>query len=85
MAARMMSTWFSSGGQALHASVCNLSRCLFPKDAAGKRITFLTNSLHEILHILSLTLFETTQINQRLTPHTPDQTSKPEPQQLARV
>jgi len=85
MAARMLSTWFSNGGRALHASVCNLSRCLFRKDAAGKRITFLTNSLHEILHILSLTLFETTQINQRLTPPTPDPASELEPQQLARV
>ena len=42
----------------------------------------LPNSLHEILQILSLTMFETTSINQLLTPTDPDKHSEFEPQQL---
>jgi len=43
----------------------------------------LPNSLHEILQILSLTMFETTPINQLLTPTDPDKHSEFEPQQLS--
>jgi hypothetical protein len=36
--------------------------------AIAKKRLHLPNSLHEILQILSLTMFETTPINQLLTP-----------------
>ncbi|NDD11506.1 MAG: IS4 family transposase, partial [Betaproteobacteria bacterium] len=43
----------------------------------------LPNSLHEILQILSLTMFETMPINQLLTTHDPDKFSESELQQLS--
>ena len=50
--------------------------------AIVKKRLHLPNSLHEILQILSLTMFETTPINQLLTPTDPDKHSEFEPQQL---
>jgi hypothetical protein len=50
--------------------------------AIAKKRLHLLNSLHEILQILSLTMFETTPINQLLTPPNPDKNSEFEPQQL---
>jgi hypothetical protein len=49
----------------------------------AKKRLHLPNSLHEILQILSLTMFETIPINQLLTPTIPDKHSEFEPQQLS--
>jgi hypothetical protein len=51
--------------------------------AIAKKRLHLPNSLHEILQILSLTMFETIPINQLLTPTNPDKHSEFEPQQLS--
>jgi hypothetical protein len=51
--------------------------------AIAKKRLHLNSSLHEILQILSLTMFETTSINQLLTPPDPDQLSEIEHQQLS--
>jgi hypothetical protein len=52
--------------------------------AQAKRLyhMHLPNSLHQILQILSLTMFETTSINQRLTATVPDKHPEFEPQKL---
>jgi hypothetical protein len=57
--------------------------CTYVLIAIVKKRLHLSHSLYEILQILSLTMFETTPINQLLTP--PSLTSDPdsEPQQLA--
>lgn len=57
--------------------------CTYVLIAIAKKRLHLPNSLHEILQILSLTMFETTQINQLLTPTDPDKHSEFEPQQLS--
>ena len=57
--------------------------CTYVLIAIAKKRLHLSSSLHEILQILSLTMFETTQINQLLTPPTPNQDSEFEPQQLS--
>ena len=57
--------------------------CTYVLIAIAKKRLHLPNSLHEILQILSLTMFETTPINQLLTPPTPDTDSEFEPQQLS--
>jgi len=56
--------------------------CTYVLIAIAKKRLHLPNSLHEILQILSLTMFETTPINQLLTPHNHDRDSECEPQQL---
>jgi IS4 transposase len=56
--------------------------CTYVLIAIAKKRLHLPNSLHEILQILSLTMFETTSINQLLTPTEPDKHSEFEPQQL---
>jgi IS4 transposase len=57
--------------------------CTYVLIAIAKKRLHLSNSLHEILQILSLTMFETTPINQLLTPTEPDKHSEFEPQQLS--
>jgi IS4 transposase len=57
--------------------------CTYVLIAIAKKRLHLPNSLHEILQILSLTMFETTPINQLLTPTDPDKNSEFEPQQLS--
>jgi len=49
--------------------------CTYVLIAIAKKRLHLPNSLHEILQILSLTMFETTSINQLLTPTDPDKHS----------
>jgi hypothetical protein len=50
---------------------------------AKKRLHLDHPSLYEILQILSLSMFETTPINQLLTPPSPDSDPDFEPNQLA--
>ena len=57
--------------------------CTYVLIAIAKKRLHLPNRLHEILQILSLTMFETIPINQLLTPTEPDKHSKFEPQQLS--
>lgn len=57
--------------------------CTYVLIAIAKKRLHLPNSLHEILQILSLTMFETTPINQLLTPIDPDKSSEFEPRQLS--
>lgn len=52
------------------------------KDDAGKKRMHFPHSLHEILQILSLTMFETTPINQLLMPHPTNSDAENEPKQL---
>ena len=66
------------------ASLTNwIAVCTYVLIAIAKKRLHLPNSLHEILQILSLTMFETTPINQLLTPPDPDKSSEFEPQQLS--
>lgn len=57
--------------------------CTYVLIAIAKKRLNLPNSLHEILQILSLTMFETTPINQLLEKQEPDDGSEFEPKQLA--
>ena len=57
--------------------------CTYVRIAIVKKRLHLPHSLYEILQILSLTMFETTPINQLLTPPTRDSDSDFEHQQLA--
>ena len=57
--------------------------CTYVLIAIAKKRLHLPNSLHEILQILSLTMFETTPINQLLTPPQPDSDPGFETNQLA--
>lgn len=57
--------------------------CTYVLIAIAKKRLHLPNSLHEILQILSLTMFETTPINQLLEKHEPDDEPEFEPTQLA--
>lgn len=57
--------------------------CTYVLIAIAKKRLHLPNSLHEILQILSLTMFETTPINQLLEKQEPDDDSQSEPKQLA--
>lgn len=56
--------------------------CTYVLIAIAKKRLHLPHSLYEILQILSLTMFETTPINQLLTPPSIDSTKEYEPQQL---
>lgn len=56
--------------------------CTYVLIAIVKRRLHLPHSLYEILQILSLTMFETTPINQLLTPPSTDSDLSFEPQQL---
>jgi len=57
--------------------------CTYVLIAITKKRLNLPNSLHEILQILSLTIFETTPINRLLMPPDPDKHSEFEPQQFS--
>ena len=57
--------------------------CTYVLIAIAKKRLYLPNSLHEILQILSLTMFETTPINQILKTIASDADSEFEPQQLS--
>ena len=57
--------------------------CTYVLIAIAKKLLYLPNSLHEILQILSLTMFETTPINQILKTIASDTDSEFEPQQLS--
>ena len=57
--------------------------CTYVLIAIAKKRLYLPNSLHEILQILSLTMFETTPINQILKTIASDTDSEFEPQQLS--
>ena len=57
--------------------------CTYVLIAIAKKRLHLPNSLHEILQILSLTMFETAPINQLLTPTDPHKNSEFEPKQLS--
>lgn len=57
--------------------------CTYVLIAIAKKRLHLPNSLHEILQILSLTMFETMPINQLLEKQEPDDDSEFEPKQLA--
>jgi hypothetical protein len=57
--------------------------CTYVLIAIAKKRLHLPNSLHEILQILSLTMFETTPINQLLTPPDANKNSEFESQQLS--
>jgi len=56
--------------------------CTYVLIAIVKKRLHLPHSLYEILQILSLTMFETTPINQLLTQHPTDSDASSEPQQL---
>lgn len=56
--------------------------CTYVLIAIVKKRLHLPHSLYEILQILSLTMFETTSINQLLTPPPTESTKDSEPQQL---
>lgn len=56
--------------------------CTYVLIAIVKKRLHLPHSLYEILQILSLTMFETTSINQLLTPPSIESTQDSEPQQL---
>jgi hypothetical protein len=56
--------------------------CTYVLIAIAKKRLHLPHSLYEILQILSLTMFETTPINQLLTPPSTDSTADFKPQQL---
>lgn len=56
--------------------------CTYVLIAIVKKRLYLPHSLYEILQILSLTMFETTSINQLLTPPPTQSTQDSEPQQL---
>lgn len=56
--------------------------CTYVLIAIVKKRLHLPHSLYEILQILSLTMFETTSINQLLTPSSIESTQDSEPQQL---
>ena len=55
--------------------------CTYVLIAIAKKRLHLHNSLHAALQILTLTMVETTPINQLLTPPEPDKHSEFEPQQ----
>ncbi len=74
-------TFYGTTENAVKTQIC-IAVCTYVLIAIAKKRLHLPNSLHEILQILSLTMFETTQINQLLTPPTPDTDSEFEPQQL---
>jgi hypothetical protein len=57
--------------------------CTYVLIAIAKKRLHLPHSLYEILQILSLTMFETTPINQLLTPPSTACAADFEPQQLA--
>lgn len=57
--------------------------CTYVLIAIAKKRLHLPKSLHEILQILSLAMFETTPINQLLEKQRPDDGSEFEPKQLA--
>jgi hypothetical protein len=75
-------TFFGTTENAVKTQIW-IAVCTYVLIAIAKKRLHLPNSLHEILQILSLTMFETTPINQLLTPPTPDQDSEFEPQQLS--
>jgi IS4 transposase len=72
-------TFFGTTEDAVKAQIW-IAVCTCVLIAIAKKRLHLPNSLHEIL---SSAMFETTQINQLLTPPTPDTDSEFEPQQFS--
>ena len=75
-------TFFGSTENAVKTQIW-IAVCTYVLIAITKKRLNLPNSLHEILQILSLNLFETTQINQLFTTTESDGTSEIELQQLS--
>ncbi len=63
-------TFFGTSENAVKTQIW-IAVCTYVLIAIAKKRLHLPNSLHEILQILSLTMFETTPINQLLTPSPP--------------
>jgi hypothetical protein len=75
-------TFFGTTENAVKTQIW-IAVCTYVLIAIAKKRLRLSNSLHEILQILSLTMFETTPINQLLTTPDPDKFSEFEHQQLS--
>ena len=75
-------TFFGTTENAVKTQIW-IAVCTYVQIAIAKKRLRLPNSLHEILQILSLTMFETMPINQLLTTHDPDKFSESELQQLS--
>ena len=75
-------TFFGTTENAVKTQIW-IAVCTYVLIAIAKKRLRLPNSLHEILQILSLTMFETMPINQLLTTHDPDKFSESELQQLS--
>jgi IS4 transposase len=75
-------TFFGTTENAVKTQIW-IAVCTYVLIAIAKKRLHLGSSLHEILQILSLTMFETTPINQLLMPTDPDTNSEFEPLQLS--
>jgi branched-subunit amino acid transport protein len=75
-------TFFGTTENAVKTQIW-IAVCTYVLIAIAKKRLRLPHSLHEILQILSLTMFETIPINQLLTPPDPDQFSEFPQQQLS--
>jgi transposase len=75
-------TFFGTSENAVKTQIW-IAVCTYVLIAIAKKRLRLPNSLHEILQILSLTMFETMPINQLLTTYDPDKFSESELQQLS--
>lgn len=75
-------TFFGTTENAVKTQIW-IAVCTYVLIAIAKKRLRLPNSLHEILQILSLTMFETMPINQLLTTQDPDKFSESELQQLS--
>ena len=75
-------TFFGTTENAVKTQIW-IAVCTYVLIAIAKKRFRLPNSLHEILQILSLTMFETIPINQLFTTHGPDKFCESEPQQLS--
>jgi len=75
-------TFFGTSENAVKTQIW-IAVCTYVLIAIAKKRLHLPNSLHEILQILSLTMFEITPINQLLKKHEPGDDSEFEPKQLA--
>lgn len=74
-------TFFGTSENAVKTQIW-IAVCTYVLIAIAKKRLNLPNSLHEILQILSLTMFETTPINQLLTANQTNNAFEIEPQQL---
>lgn len=75
-------TFFGTSENAVKTQIW-IAVCTYVLIAIAKKRLHLPNSLHEILQILSLTMFEITPINQLLKKYEPGDDSEFEPKQLA--